>query len=334
VSHVGKFCWLITLLAALSGMTMNGRAEEHKMPLRLGLGWYLGEATNFYALDSGLFEQQGLTISVTRNHAGFQSLKQLMRGELDIVTVAATPVVYATMGSFGSGRPFSIAASILKSSTLNFVVGAQGAGIHLPEDLRGKKIGIKLKSASEYLWSLFSRYHEIDVENITFVDLPGSKMPDAMARGEIDAAVTWAPFHEKTAAAAPGGGVIFQPLQIYNANWLVVVDTEFAVGNPQTVTAYLTALKLAEEVLRRQPEQVARIQATYVQSPAADLQKLYELAYFDLSLDEGLLLTLSLQGQWAAKRGYVPMRDVPDFRPRLNPTWLSKVKPGAVTLME
>jgi ABC-type nitrate/sulfonate/bicarbonate transport system substrate-binding protein len=161
-----------------------------------------------------------------------------------------------------------------------------------------------------------------------------NRLAEAIAAGQLDAAVAWAPYHEEVAAAAPGGGVVFYPGQIYTANWLVVVDSDFAQRRPEDVTRYLRALLAAEEVVRSQPELVARTVAPIVATAPEELLKLYDVVDFDLELSEAVLLNLSLQAAWAVRRGYVPQDSPADMRALFNVEHLRRVKPNAVLLLD
>lgn len=317
-------------LSMFSGLCSANSSEAETQQIRLGLVSFLGETTTILALETGLFAKHGLEVDVTRSGAGYQSLQGVMAGELDIATVAVTPVVYAAMGRYGPGRDFDVVASILSSTQLNQVVAARGSGIAEPADISGKRVGITLRTASEYLWDLFVQLHNI--ADVQVRDIPVERMADAMAAGELDASVVWTPFHTDVAAAAPGGGIIFSPGQIYTTNWLVVVDREFSRRHPEAVERYLQVLHEAEEIMRADPAEVAQIVAPLIGVPADALLDLFSVVEVDLELTEAVLLNLSLQAQWAVTRGYVPQKTASDMRTWLDASHLRKVKPRSVSL--
>jgi NitT/TauT family transport system substrate-binding protein len=160
----------IFMVAGLTGLSGAAPLRAQEDPVRLGLVSFVGEATNLFALETGLFEANGLNVEVVRNQAGVESLLGVMSGELDIATVAITPVVYAAMGRLGPGREFEVVASILNSSRLNQVVAAVGSGIEVPSDISAKRVGVTLGTASEFLWDLFALAHGI--EDVEILDVP------------------------------------------------------------------------------------------------------------------------------------------------------------------
>lgn len=302
------------LLAFIMNSACPSLSLGNEPQIRLGLVPFIGEATNYYALDANIFDEQGIRVSIQENRAGFESLRNLIEGELDIATVATTAFMYGAYGRYGKGKEFSVIASILESTEMNFIIASSKSGIVSPKDLDGKRVALTGRTASEYVWDIFSQFHNLDVDSIEILDMPVPEMLDAMKDQRIDVAVAWPPYHLSFKTDIPGGVKIFTAGELYTTNWLVVVSDEFKKNHPDAVARYLNSLVAAEAVMDIEPKRVANENSKHFGLSAATIEGLYDLVSFNLSLDEKLITNLDQQAVWALNRGYIAKREPINFR--------------------
>lgn len=319
---------------AIGWVICLGMASAEPLPLvRIGVVGYVGDATNYIALDRGYFEQEGIRVESRKNPAGLHSLRQIIRGELDIGAVAPTPIIYSTMGRFDEAPDFRIVASILESTSLNNLVILDTDAIPGPGHLSGKRLALTKGSASEYFWYVFALAQGIDPNGPVIEHLQVPKMAEAAKSGKIDAAIAWTPFHLDIMVAVETPAASYSGEDIYTTSWLVVARPDYIERHPERVRAYLRALLRAEADINRAPAEAAVVHARYTNSTPEQLVAHYPLLEFNLALSESLVVNLSQQALWAQQRGYV-VGEIPDFRNYINQLPLKEISPGSIKLLE
>lgn len=324
---------ILALLLLAAAMPEPVAAAHDGMPLRLGHTHFIAEATTVHALARGYFAAEGLDIEVTTTRAGKYSLQKVMRGELDIGTLAPTPAVYAAAGRYGTPGSFVIVASILESSSMNNLVMPRGRGLESVKDLEGRRLGLTKGTSSEYFWYLLALASDVDRDRVAIRDLPVSAMVEALQDGSIDAAIAWTPYDATIAEALPQGARIMNGNYIYTTSWLVVARPTFVERHREAVIKYLRALLRAERDLKARPERVAASQSDHFGLGSEQIAERYGQLDFHLQLTESLIANLSVQAQWAVEAGYAP-GPVPDMRRYVDPRPLRAVRPQAVRLFE
>ncbi|HSM69225.1 MAG TPA: ABC transporter substrate-binding protein, partial [Xanthomonadales bacterium] len=281
--------WLKILFAALMACSVTAQANQ---PLRLGLVAFIGEATNFHAVEQGYFEAEGLDVSVTINQSGFQALPRLLAGEFDLCTAEPTPIIYAALAHSEKLADFRIVASILESSSINTIVALDKRRVSSLQDLQGKRLGLAKGTSIDYFWHLVSTNYGIDRDSVQTINIQVPDMAQAARQGNIDAAVVWRPYHRALLREAPKHGLQLTIGRVYTTSWMAVANKAFLESRPEAVIAYLRALARAEADLERDPGAVAQSHARWLDADPQALVEDYGLLDFDLSLTEGLLISL------------------------------------------
>lgn len=322
------------MVLALLALATVGKKEAAAVDrIRLGLVNFEGEATNIWALDRGYFADEELAVAPRVNDSGWDSLQQLIDGDLDLVTAEPTPVIFAALHRDGLQADFAIVASILEGTSLNHLVIANGRGIDKVEHLEGRRIGLSRGTSSEYFWDVIALDHGVATSTVEVVDMPVPQLGAALAAGRIDAAVAWTPYAQRMADRLPEGARIVEADHLYTTSWLVVASRSLLRRDQASIKAYLRAFLRAEEDILAMLGAAARVHAAQTGSAAALLRKRYRTIEFELGLDEALLVNLAQQGQWAIRRGD-GMGPPPDVRDLLAPGPLMAVRPGAVDLFD
>lgn len=322
--------WLKILFSALMACGITAQADQ---PMRLGLVAFVGEATNFHAAEQGYFEAEGLDVSVTVNHSGFEALPRLLAGEFDLCTVEPTPFVYAALAHSEELADLRIVGSILESSSINTIVALDKRRVSSLQDLQGKRLGVAKGTSIDFFWQLVATSYGIDPDSVQTVNIRVPDMVQAARQGRIDAAVVWRPYHRALLREAPEYGLQLPIGRVYTTSWMAVAGKSFLENRPEAVIAYLRALARAEADLETDPGAVAESHAKWLDDDPRTLLEDYGLLEFDLSMTEGLLISLYQQADWARRSGY-GQGTVAELRAYLEPAPLQSIRPGAVRLLE
>ena len=138
--------------------------------------------------DQGIFEKHGVQVEpvlIEQYTAGFSDLQA---GKLDGMLMSLGDV------TLNEGRsPGSIRFTLITNVAMQAEAIVAAPEIASPEDLRGKTIGCSLGTYGELFVRRMLAANNIDVGEVKLVNVPIESVPDALARGEIQAGHTWEP---------------------------------------------------------------------------------------------------------------------------------------------
>jgi taurine transport system substrate-binding protein len=141
-------------------------------------------------LADGLYEKEtGYKVEWRKFETGPEALAALVGGSVDIADIGSSPMSVAAT----RGLPVKLILQDLIGASEE-LVARNGAGINDPQkDLVGKKIGVPFGSTAHFALLGALKHWGIKETDVTILNLPPSEIAAAWARGNIDAAYTWAP---------------------------------------------------------------------------------------------------------------------------------------------
>jgi taurine transport system substrate-binding protein len=187
-------------------------------------------------LADNLYEKEtGYKVEWRKFETGPEALAAVVGGSVQIAYIGSSPISVAAT----RGLPVKL---ILQDriGDAEELVARNGAGIDDPtKDLVGKKIGVPFGSTAHFALLGALKHWGLKETDVTILNLPPSEIAAAWARGNIDAAYTWAPAlteilrtgKKLTDSAEVGswGAPTF--------NGYIVADS-FAKNNPEFVQAF------------------------------------------------------------------------------------------------
>lgn len=203
----------------------------------------------FLGIERGHFARFGLDVRIERESTT-ATLALVNLGRLDFSFSGLRPAVFEV--ALRGGRLRIVAGGAAIPTTCSAIVvmaSAAYAARHPrigPADLRGARIGLNSDldgSGSHYIIALTLEAGGLGPRDVTFLRLPFSAMPDALARGTIDAAVITEPY--STAVLERRVGVI------------VARARDIVPGHPVTVSVIGPSLQ-------RSPGTASRLLAGYL----------------------------------------------------------------------
>ncbi len=282
------------------------------------------------ALVKGLFRQEGLEPTVHLFPYGKPALEDMLAGKADFATVAETPVMFAIM----KGERIAIIATIQTSKTGNAMLARRDRGILAFGDLKGKKIGATLGTTSEFFLDAILGVHGISRGDVKVVDLKADAMADALARGDIDAISTFAPYTYFTQKKLGERAVTFQDNNIYRWNFNVAASQDMIHKNPEKVKKVLSALVKAEDFVRQNPAESQKIVVDFSRIEPGIVHDVWADASFAVTLDQALVLALEDESEWAIEHGLISATKVPNYLDYIYRTGLLSISPKAVRILK
>lgn len=256
----------------------------------------------------GMFEKQGLDITVSNFTSGKQCLDTVIGGGADIATTAESPVTAAAM----AGQPIAFVAGMEYSDVKTMT--AAKSGIKTKADLRGKKIGFTAGTGSEVYTSTLLKAAGLKPADVTLVNLRPQEMVPAMSAGSIDAFDTWEPHIANAKKALGENAVLLDTKGTYSETFNIVVTKPYLEANGPLVQKFLRALIEAEAYTKSNPEDSIATVADAVGMKRDELGAIWNDYFYRVRLDDPLLGVLKLHSAWRLETGnHPPGATMPDF---------------------
>ena len=246
------------------------------------------------ALQNGFFEENNLTVEITRFTSGRDALTALLGGQADYAIMAELPASSAAM----AGEDYRILAEVSSLSGHQKVMTRTDTGITSFSDLAGRDVGLLVGTSSHYELQLAMESVGMSSADVNIVGLAPPAQPGALENGDVDAIVAFDSFYVATRdllgdryAEIPGTG--------YHLRFLFAAGGSM-LDNDEVSENVLRALLDAEELIASDP---AKAKADIVewsegQVNAARADAVFSTYVFGLNLDSGLVTQMVDEGQW------------------------------------
>jgi NitT/TauT family transport system substrate-binding protein len=279
----------------------------------------------YIAYAKGYFDREGLKVALQPFWTGKDALASVLKGAAHFGTVAETPIMFAGL----KGENFLIIATVADSNKYAKIVARKDRGIKVPEDLRGRKVGVSMGTNAEYFLDTFLTFYRIPQEQVRIVPMKPLDMAEALVKGDIDAAVTWNPHAAKQQKLLGANAITLENESIYKVYWNIVAAQDFVKAHPETVKKLLRGLIQAQHYIEHNPEDTQKIMAEYVGQDAATLGDFN----FDVRLSQSLIISLEDQARWAVRKRLTDAKDMPNFLHLVYTGGMEVVAPDSVFIV-
>ena len=270
-------------LALLISVAMHGVAAAK----RIAIGASQTAILVWIAQERGYFRDQGLDVEIRLFQSGLRAADAVIHGHADLSTTSETAFV-----SRSFDRPdLRILATISASETSRLIARGDRA-INAPRDLAGKRIGVTLGSISEYFLTRYLTLNGIQAATTAMIDLTPEDIAEQLAKGDIDAGLTWEPF-VRNAELALKSNLITLPQQFDQIYYFTLVSTQNWIDENQAdARAILRAIIQAETYTAEHPFAAKELFRKRFDMSAEYIDHLWPLHNLHVSLPQGLLFVL------------------------------------------
>ncbi|MFC9388881.1 ABC transporter substrate-binding protein [Streptomyces venezuelae] len=288
---------LVPLATACAGS--SGPAGAGGPAVTLAASDHLGGAPVYIAQERKLWSAEGIDVAVTTQPTGRDALNAVLGGQAQLGVVGDLPAVTAVLG----GRELRIVADLSRFSDWRLLTRTD-RGITGFAALKGRKVGVPQGTNVEYALSRMLASARLTATDVTVVNLAPNQVTSALARGDIDAGVTFPSFYD---AARTALGERYAELAFtgYTARTLLIAGPS---AKDETTVAVLRTLLRAQRELGNDPAGARR--AVVAQSKGA-LQAGYVDAYqprytYGATLSAELVAQLTEEAAWAKAAQNLP----------------------------
>ncbi len=173
------------------------------------------------------------------------------------------------------------------------VIVRKASGIHAPEDLHGKEIGIANGAAMFLAFKNMAKDYNVDLNTVRFVDLLPQDQLDAFQEGKIDVFASWEPWTSR--AKMMGGQVFFSgnhsaiPGNEGERGWLInqsclIAPDEHLAAEPEIVVAILNVLRKTTDLLNHHRQTILDPLADFFNMTRVELLMAMQRNHYSMSV--------------------------------------------------
>ena len=280
------------------------------------------------ALERGYFADEGLTVTLNDMSDGRLAFEGLLNGECNFAINGAPPIVRVDPQQ----TKFTILATVLSDDDSAKIIARRDRGIVTPQDLKGKRIGVKKGIIGHLFLDLFMMKYGLEQADVTQVFMDSDKLQAALAVGEIDGfamtnkmimAAAKDLGDQATVFAEPGLASIFGILTTRND---VPLDLQ---ASPQV----LKALVRAEQSVRSEPAAAKELVAKVYKFSDQEIADIWARTTIEVALANSIFAHLEDLYKWQVERGLAPAApSFPNYLPTVSPAYLRAIAPGSVSV--
>ena len=325
---------MLTLLAVVSfgfGLLAcsSGSDSEKLEPLTVAIVPTELNGLLYVAEAKKLFAANGLQITLKEHYdSGASAAAGMLNGEAEIALAAEFPIVRQVLNK----RDIATFGTIAKYEN-TYIIWRTDSGIKTIQDLKGKKVGVTLKTISEFYLGRTLDLHSINIQQVTLVDKRAPDSERAIASREVEAVATWEPWVAQINQRM-GKEVITMPLQGGQyAYWNLVSTPGWMNNHPDRIKRLISSMIQAESYATRHQSEAKAIVRKRMNFDDAYLESLWPRYQFSLSLDQSLITAMEDEARWMIKNKLTEEKNVPNFLNYIYVDALKVVKPEAVNII-
>lgn len=257
---------LILVGTLLAGLGL-GRSTAAAAQINIFSGSSPVFAPVFIADARGFFKEEKLDVSVRPFTSGAQATEGFRSGAAQFLVAGDVPMLYLLPGG-----DVVLLAQFSANQDMLLIMGDKA--MKSPADLKGKKIGLVRKSASEYLLHNYLKRGNLALEDVKLVNLAPFDQVPALVRGDVEALSTWKPFDKKIAGLSGDKFRIIswngqENYVLYSG---IVAKRAFVAAKQNDVLAVMRALKKASDWMgATDPKVVSEVLGKYLKTSPEDV---------------------------------------------------------------
>jgi NitT/TauT family transport system substrate-binding protein len=295
----------------------------------MGIGLEPLSALAIVAEMENFFSRRGVAATVRKFPSGKLAMEALLAGDVQVATVAETPVVFDSFAR----RDFRILAIIGTADNEIRIIARKDRGICNHGDLKGRRVATQEASSMHFFLHMFLVKHGLMGKEVAITYAPPDTLAGMLVSGQVDACSTREPVISRVRAALGENAVVFEEPGLFVKYYLVVAEQRFLERNPAAACAILRALVDAETYAKQHPRKTTTAVARAIKIEEAVLKQLWSCVDLRVRLSQSLLSAMEDEARWALGSGLVKAVAAPNYLQLVHLNALLDVKPAAAGII-
>jgi NitT/TauT family transport system substrate-binding protein len=276
----------------------------------------------------GYFRDNGLQVEIKRYETGPACLDELEAGRADLATAAEYPLVVRSF----SNSELRVVAVVDRPTTME-MVARRDAGVSIPADLRGKRIGTARYTSADFALVNFLLYNRLPVEQVDIRYMSPTQLVDNITAGYLDAVLMYEPSLYAIKSKL-GTNAISWAANQGRATFTALISTDSIIkARPAMVQSLLNSLLQAELFVKSHPDDAAAILQEEMKVDRSYIDYAWPKHKFELSLDQGMIVAMEEEARWMIKSRQVQAAGVPNYLDFIYLGAMQAVKPAGITVI-
>ncbi|MGW0704436.1 ABC transporter substrate-binding protein [Streptomyces sp. NPDC002643] len=277
-------------LTACGGSSDTAETTSADGLTKLTWGYSLTDsAPVLLGIQEGIFKKHGLDVDASEVSAA-DLVGGLISNKIDLSVQTGPGLALAV----GQQVPITAVSGVTtfqagtSKSTGSALLVKKGSSITRPKDLEGKKVGVGLlKSASEFGVRQFVTDDGGDDSKVQIVELPFASAKDALAKGQVDAALVPDPMLSQLLASGAAEAPVGDPIEkVFGDSPRLVITArkDWAAKNPKVVEEIRAAVQESLDLAAKNPDKLLPIYEKHFKMTPA-IAKATKLNAFKAEID-------------------------------------------------
>ncbi len=323
---------IVLLLLAVGCKQKDEPASPGKQVAPLAVTICHGSVTDILpriALEQGYFADEGIAVAL-KDLDGKLAFDGMLQGECNFAVSGAPPIVLVDPKT----TPFIILATVMSDDDSARIIARRDRGIATPQDLKGKRVGVKRGVLGHLFLDLFLMKHGLGQNEVDQVFMDSDKLQTALASGEIDAFSMTNKMVNIAARTLGDQGVVFAEPGLNPFRAILTTRPDIAL-NIQATPKVLKALVRAENYAKSEPAAAKILVAKGATLSAQETEEIWTRSTIEVALANLIFAHLEDQYRWQRERGggQVPAI-MPNYLDLVSPEYLRAIKPDAVSVIK
>ncbi|MGB3299591.1 MAG: ABC transporter substrate-binding protein [Phormidesmis sp.] len=247
--------------------TTSESGSTSGMSLSLGTAPWVGQVPLYIAQEKGFFAEEGLDFELRNFGDSGGYLSAFLANKLDSLSLVSAEAVTL----LDQGKDYKVV--LIQDNS----VGGDGIlakdSITSIADFKGKKVAVDTSGVSYFFLLQVLKEAGLTKDDITAINTEPSAAASAFQTGNVDIAVTYAPYLQQAADATADGRIIYDSSKMPTAIIdMYIFDSAYVEKNPAAVQAFVNGIFKGMEFLKDNPEEALKISAVALDVGPADVE--------------------------------------------------------------
>ena len=326
---------LVIAVVLSSFVYLNSQNSYLGKTENISFGTFLGGSLEPYAAlvyvaqGQGFFAQNGINLTITDYTSATNALNAALNSQVNLAISSEYAFVDTNVLKQGN---LNIIATIDKSQSVS-IVCRKDRSIETIPDLAGKKIGLTFQIAPQFYLARFLELNNINIQNVSQVNIPTTQYVTAIVNGTVDAVVVSDSSISQIENQLPNDTVVWSVQSNQLLDMIVSGRNDWIMQHPDLVTRFLKSLVKAEDYSVNHVAEAQSIVQRRLNITSSVIREKWSRHQFSLSLDQSLILAMQDESRWMIQTNLTNSTIIPNFVNYINVNGLESVKPDSVNII-